>query len=275
MTGHIFETGGPVPTLSYIIGEEAPPIALWLRNDQGALIDLSTGYEVSVLVKRGGTTLLTKESGFTVGAGSGTSDDGVPNLLIEWTDGELDAVLPNAGLYVIEVWLNNEDDDTDRNERLLLRWQMSGAATWTYGNDPAGSTLDRIRFLIGDTQDTDQLASDQELQWLLSEHGVYPGAARACLAIAARFARCMDRSTGSLSRSYSQKFQHYRELATQLEEGQEKKLALPFAGGYSRAQKDARKDDIETVPSAFQRGQFSQVGELGTMGNTIDERYDR
>ena len=51
--------------------------------------------------------------------------------------------------------------------------------TWSYSGNPASSNLDEIRFLIQDTDTTDQLLSNEEINYL---YGVYGDAYSAAVA---------------------------------------------------------------------------------------------
>ncbi len=87
--------------------------------------------------------------------------------------------------------------------------------TWTYTGDPNVSDRDRIRFLIQDTDTTDQLVSDEEIAWALTEAGsIYQTAHDLCTIIAAKFARmATSKSVGDLSLSYSDRAETYHRLA--------------------------------------------------------------
>src|SRR5574343_147039 len=95
--------------------------------------------------------------------------------------------------------------------------------TWTYSGDPSSSTLDEVRFLIGDTDTNDQLLSDEEITYLIgvnADQGTgyhnYLAASSACNAIAAKYAKMSDKTVGSLSIRYSQKHSQYLALAQDL-----------------------------------------------------------
>lgn len=92
---------------------------------------------------------------------------------------------------------------------------------WSYSGDPSSSSRDEVRFLIGDTDADDQLLQDSEVDYLVSVspdgsgHN-YLAASAACDAIAARYAKQISKSVGSLSIQLSEKYQHYKELADTL-----------------------------------------------------------
>lgn len=90
---------------------------------------------------------------------------------------------------------------------------------WTYDGDPTGDRKDEVRFMVGDTTETTALVQDEEIEYLLTLHAPVAGkpawlaAAAVCDAIAGKFARAVQQSIGSLSRSAQQQFEHYRDLA--------------------------------------------------------------
>lgn len=82
---------------------------------------------------------------------------------------------------------------------------------WTYTSNPADIPLDHVRFLIGDTDETEPLMQDEELNFLLSEHENTALAARkAGQIILGKLAREIDYTIGPESVKASQRFQQYR-----------------------------------------------------------------
>lgn len=80
--------------LRYYRGAERPALQLWIQDDDGALVDFSSGYTFSF--KIGDTTaLLTKTSGIVGAAGAGVEPTGTPNITVSWSAGELD-ITPGA-----------------------------------------------------------------------------------------------------------------------------------------------------------------------------------
>jgi hypothetical protein len=78
-------------TVRYYSTAERPALELWLLDDDGTLIDYSTGSPTFVfkIGNPGETALLTKSSGIAGAAGAGTAPTGTPNVVITWTAGEL------------------------------------------------------------------------------------------------------------------------------------------------------------------------------------------
>jgi len=89
--------------------------------------------------------------------------------------------------------------------------------TWSYDTSLA-TDKDKVRFYIGDTDQTDQLLQDEEINFLLTETtNVLLAASRAAKAVAAKFSRQADKAVGDLRISLSQKAQAYTTLAADLE----------------------------------------------------------
>lgn len=89
---------------------------------------------------------------------------------------------------------------------------------WTYGAAPSSSTRDEFRLLIGDTDTTDQIFTDDEVTYFLSKNSsVSLAAAIGCRAAAAKYARKISYSLGDLSEQLAQKVQHFTSLASELE----------------------------------------------------------
>jgi hypothetical protein len=127
--------------------------------------------------------------------------------------------------------------------------------TFTYSGDPSTSIRNYVRFLIHDTDSTDALFSDEELNYVISEWGNDPyKSARECAEILiARFSRLADSSSKSVgdisvSESYSSKIAHYKELANSLLSREMRKAPpRPFANAQSlKSTNDRIVDDYNT-----------------------------
>ena len=76
--------------LTYHRSAERPAAKLWLLDDDGSLIDFSTSYTFSLKVGLvGAVALLTKTTNITGAAGAGVEPTGTPNVVVNWTSGEL------------------------------------------------------------------------------------------------------------------------------------------------------------------------------------------
>ena len=90
--------------------------------------------------------------------------------------------------------------------------------TWTYTNNPTGSSRDALRLAVGDTTENDPRLSDEEVEHFL---GLYPdsldlAAAKAAEAIAARYSSMAVSYVGALDNSPHLKAEYYLKLARQL-----------------------------------------------------------
>lgn len=76
--------------------------------------------------------------------------------------------------------------------------------TWSYSGDPGDSALDEIRFLIQDTDTTDQLLSNEEITYLYGAYGdAYSAAVAAVGVLIAKASKVAEESktVGDLSLS--------------------------------------------------------------------------
>lgn len=145
--------------------------------------------------------------------------------------------------------------------------------SWTYGGDPSANARDAIRFLIGDTDTTDQLLSDEEIAWVNSEASgtstgttaLYDAAYRCCLTIASKLAREADKQIGDLSVSMSQRAKAYREQAASLKalSGREGGVPIPYAGGITISDKEIDEENSDIFRTWFSSGQFENVRDGG------------
>jgi hypothetical protein len=145
--------------------------------------------------------------------------------------------------------------------------------SWTYGGDPSANARDAIRFLIGDTDTSDQLLSDEEIAWVNSEASgtstgttaLYDAAYRCCLTVASKLAREADKQIGDLSVSMSQRAKAYREQAASLKalSGREGGVPIPYAGGITISDKDIDEENSDIFRSWFSSGQFENVRDGG------------
>jgi len=132
--------------------------------------------------------------------------------------------------------------------------------TWTY----VAPTTDRdkVRFLSGDNDTTDQLVTDEEIAYILTVRtNLHLAAADACEAIAAKWARKADTSNGALSVSASQRAAAYHVQAQELR-ARANGLGAPtwFAGGQTVSGKDTLTNDSDAVQPAFRVGQDDLPG---------------
>ncbi len=89
---------------------------------------------------------------------------------------------------------------------------------WTYNvAELATSQLFQVRFMIGDTIQTDPLLQDEEINLIIAEKGnVRSAAVECCERISSAFARQTDYKLGPYSVNASDRSKRYEELAKKL-----------------------------------------------------------
>ena len=127
--------------------------------------------------------------------------------------------------------------------------------TWTYSGDPSSTSRDEVRFLVGDTDTSDQQVTDEEIAWALSENSsnAYMAASVIAHAISAKFSRKADKAVGDLRLSYSQLSKQYADLGTRLRSQGALRGVQPYSGGISKADKQTQNDDDDYDKPFFTR----------------------
>lgn len=127
---------------------------------------------------------------------------------------------------------------------------------WTYA-DPALTDVEAVRFYIGDTNFSDQLLSDQEIEFALaqSDDNALRAAVTCCGALAGRFARESSYRIGQVSETFKQKSEAYERRADDLRY----MLSVsggsgPYAGGISVSDIATQEADTDRVQGQFSIG---------------------
>lgn len=117
--------------------------------------------------------------------------------------------------------------------------------SWSYSGDPSTSPKDEVRFLVGDTDSTKPLISDEEVNYTIAlvyaadppASGNYLPAAFCADSIASKSARSVDKSVGDLRISYSQQAKAFRDMAFQLRQRATLAGVKVYAGGQLLGEK--------------------------------------
>lgn len=127
--------------------------------------------------------------------------------------------------------------------------------TFTYGGNPANSTLEEVRFLLNDTTSPGEL-SDEEITYLLAQHGTALLAALAgARVLYAKFAREVTRAVGDLRIAYSDKAKAWADVITELETLVASGApAEVYAAGQSLAEERADELDLDLPQPHFEVG---------------------
>lgn len=134
--------------------------------------------------------------------------------------------------------------------------------TWTYSGSPGTDLKDRVRFLVGDTDITNQLISDEEILWALSDRANnYYGAAATCCRVLGSRANDANKVTvgdvteegasGGANKSWADLADIYDRQAVAVGS-----CPAPFLGGASITRKDSNAADTDRTRPRFTFGQF-------------------
>lgn len=127
---------------------------------------------------------------------------------------------------------------------------------WTY-IDPSTNDRDKVRFLVGDTDNDDPLVTDEEIEWVLSTENVYNAAATIAESIASKYARKADKTVDDLSIKYSQIAEAFSKRAAEIRiRANKRSFSSPYLGGTSKAQKESDAVDTDLVQPFFKKGKF-------------------
>ena len=131
--------------------------------------------------------------------------------------------------------------------------------TWTYTPDFSGNR-DKIRLMIGDTDTTDQLLTDEVITYAVTQQSdLHMAAARCCDYIVASLARKVNVSTGGISVDVDARMEQYSALAAILREQRDEEALLGGTikvGGTTTADIEALDEDESLQQPQFKQGQF-------------------
>lgn len=128
---------------------------------------------------------------------------------------------------------------------------------FTYGNDPAASPRDAVRFFAGDTDHNSPRMDDREVDYALTQNSNPRLAAALCLdALAATYSFKASISVGEVSQDLGEIADKLRKRAEELRTEAGRHGVLPFFGGLTLQGKldlDNRTGDVQPH---FRIGQF-------------------
>ncbi len=132
---------------------------------------------------------------------------------------------------------------------------MSSVKRFSYSGDPSKSTLDAVRFTVGDTTKATALWDDREILYQISRTpNPLIASADLMLSKAAEFARKGDIKVGDISKTFTRASEGMKKCADALRE-QALRSAKPFFGGLTKSGKQALAGDTDAVQSSFFIGQ--------------------
>lgn len=133
--------------------------------------------------------------------------------------------------------------------------------TWSYAG-PGITSKDTVRYLIADTVPDEPLVSDEEITWQLTQvPDVRLAAAATAETLSRLFARQANTKTPELSVDFTSRAKQYATLAYQLRRDSAELGAIPYAGGISITDKEAREALTDRVEPAFTRDMHRMPGD--------------
>lgn len=132
--------------------------------------------------------------------------------------------------------------------------------TWTYSGNPATSLRDTVRFLIQDTEETLQLQSDEELDfliqvWMPKYESYYLVASKAATVISHKFAGVMNISADGVSVNTADLSDRYAKMASKLRVEHQEAGVTGGVLDLANLMSDSRLD-YGIKPLSFGIGQF-------------------
>lgn len=123
--------------------------------------------------------------------------------------------------------------------------------SFSYSGMPGSNTVDAVRFLVEDTDSTNPLLQDEEIEWLLAENtGYYSAAKEAATRLAMKFLRmAQSKRLGDLSVTYANRAQWYMQLVKELNNRALRSdlVPTPYCGGISEADKEIDNADPDII----------------------------
>jgi len=134
--------------------------------------------------------------------------------------------------------------------------------TWTYGHNPTASTRDGVRFLVGDTDEDEQLVQDEVIAWALTLHSddINASAVDVARGIAAKFAsEATKLQIGRVREEYTDRAAAFAARATEIETNSSVSAAGPVAPQISLSDRETAFEDTDRADTQFKLGQMDNL----------------
>jgi hypothetical protein len=250
-------------------GDSVTPV-FSVIDANGNAVDISGATEIqwSAMLNATSTAVVSKAK--TTGGISfvNTGTDGLFQVAITSTD-----TSPLSGWYVHTAAVFGASNS--KSTVTVGRMNVGIAPIWTWNPGSVGvDSLYTVRRLIGDVNQSDQLLSDQEIRWAISEYSnEWLAAAECARNISAGFSTQIDIVQGELKTNYSQRAKAFATLARDLEQrGFTRGGVTAYVGGISITDKQNQVADTDRVPPQFVLAMFdntlpeSPVGHQANVG---------
>jgi hypothetical protein len=152
--------------------------------------------------------------------------------------------------------------------------------SWNYTKGPVNADRDKVRFYVGDTDESDQLVQDEEIAFAVAEHSdLRIAAAMVLRALAAKHSRLGSISVGSVSQTLTTIAKAFADRAKELDPFGYSiggvLLLTPKFGGLSISEKEVLADDTDAVQPSFAKGMNDIPGGPSDSVKTDDDNRIR
>jgi hypothetical protein len=145
--------------------------------------------------------------------------------------------------------------------------------SFSYSGNPATSDTDSVRFLLGDTESSDPLLQNEEIEFLLEQWSgnLYSAAAAGAEQIAAQVTRETPYSGDGVDTNTDILQQKFMLLASQLRMLARRKgyAAAIYAGGIDRSDVEDADADDTAIAGQFGVGMHDHIRLAGAEGNVV------
>lgn len=144
---------------------------------------------------------------------------------------------------------------------------------FTYSNDPNDSDRDYVRFRLGDTDSTDVILFDEEIDGAIAIAGTKEGGAYlAAKAIIAKWTRVPDSKMGKLDIKFSQRVTGLQGMLEELEAEAKQGggLGVPWMAAHSISRRNAIVDNDDRLEPAFSLG-MDEIHRQSADNEVVDE----
>jgi hypothetical protein len=145
--------------------------------------------------------------------------------------------------------------------------------SFSYDGFPADNLKDEVRFLLGDTDSTDQLLSDEEIYYLLTYFpNPIASAAMGAERLATQYARdASNKAVGDLKINLTEKSKSFGTQASRLWILSKQYRGRPqcYAGGISKTDRQNQLNNSDRVPPDFYRHMNDLPGTGTELGSSF------
>lgn len=176
----------------------------------GSPVDLS-GYDVNFVVfSLDGAEIFSHDASVVLGGANN-------KVQYEFTTADAQQI---TGQYAFAHFVATFAGDvftTPNNRPLSIMLTDNTHHEYSYSGDPSARAIDKVRFLLNDTNLSSALFTDSEITFLVDQEGsAYAAAAEAAFVQSGKFASLKDKTVGPLSVSYGSQAERWTLLAKSL-----------------------------------------------------------